>query len=78
MAKASTWIVTGDGSQPAKALAQALQDAGATPKSTLDALGIVVVLGSASQARAWRRLPGVAAVEADAAIDIGPPGSDPG
>ena len=44
MATASTWIVTGDGSQPAKALAQVLWGASATPQSALDALGSVVVL----------------------------------
>ncbi|MES2714625.1 MAG: hypothetical protein V4795_02595 [Pseudomonadota bacterium] len=77
MAKPSTWIVTGDGSLPAKALAQALQAAGATLQSTMAELGMVVVQGSAAQAKAWRRLPGVAAVEADAAVDLGPPGTDP-
>ncbi len=48
-----------------------------TGACSLAELGMVVVQGSAAQARAWRRLPGVAAVEAAAAVDIGPPGTDP-
>lgn len=73
MAKPSTWVVTGDGSRSVASLATALQGAGAAVSQRLDALGIVIVAGSKTQAAAWRKLPGVAAVEADAGVDIGPP-----
>ena len=77
MADNTTWLVTGNGQQALPKLAQALARAGAQEQSRLDALGILIVSGSAAQAEAWRRLPGVAAVEADAGVDIGPPGADP-
>ena len=77
MAKDASWVITGNGQRPLPALAKALTGAGAQVQTRLDALGILIVSGSAAQAEHWRRLPGVAAVEADAGVDIGPPGGEP-
>lgn len=68
-----TWVVTGDGSRGIDVLAAALVQAGAEVTSQLDEIGIVIAAGTPAQAQAWRALAGVAAVEADAGIDIGPP-----
>lgn len=77
MAKLSTWVITSTGTQSLADLARAVSAAGGAVQSQLGEIGLLVVQGGAAQARAWRKLPGVAAVEADLSVDIGPPGSDP-
>jgi len=77
MAKQDTWVITAAGTQTLAQLARAITAAGGTVESQLDQIGLLVVQGSAAQAKVWRTLPGVAAVEADTKVDIGPPGSEP-
>lgn len=77
MASTSTWVITTDGSHPLAHVSSAVAQAGGQVQSSLSEVGILVANGTAAQAARWRKLPGVAAVEADQPIDIGPPGSAP-
>ncbi len=73
MAKQTTWIITPSGERPLDELTRAVAAAGGTLQSSLGELGLLIVKGSAAQAGAWRGLRGVAAVEADLGVDVGPP-----
>ena len=77
MSNATTWVITSSAPEQLAGLAKSVKAAGGTVQSQLKELGVLIVQGSATQAAAWRKLPGVAAVEADQNVDIGPPGSDP-
>ncbi len=73
MAKATTWVVTTGGPQALAAVERAVAAAGGTVSSKLGELGVLIVQGTAAQAKAWRKLPGVVEVAADSNVDIGPP-----
>jgi hypothetical protein len=76
MAKPKTWIITVDGSRPLNAVVKDLMAAGLASPQVLAALGTVTGEGDARLAPKLRQVPGVASVEADVAIDLGPePGS---
>ncbi|MGO8983609.1 MAG: hypothetical protein ACLPHI_02645 [Terriglobales bacterium] len=68
-----TWIVTADSSVGIDTLAKKLGEMGLTIVQVLDVVGAVEVRGSESLAREAGRLPGVANVEKDLIVDVGPP-----
>ena len=73
MTALSTWVITASGPAPLAGLVKAVQAGGGTVQSNLGELGVLIAQGTAAQARAWRNLPGVAAVEADREVNVGPP-----
>ena len=77
MGTTSTWVITTSGQPPLAEVRRTVLQVGGALQSSLDELGVLLVQGSATQAAAWRKLVGVVAVEADHAVDIGPPGGDP-
>ena len=76
MVDRKSWVITASGAAPLVGIVKAVQAAGGSVQSNLGELGVLIVQGSAAHARAWRKLPGVVAVEADTNVDVGPPGSD--
>ena len=77
MGKTSTWVITTSGQPPLAEVCRTVLQVGGALQSSLDELGLLLVHGSSTQAAAWRKLAGVVAVEADQAVDVGPPGTDP-
>lgn len=77
MRKPNTWVITTSGRPPLAEVRRTVLQVGGALQSSLDELGVLVVQGSATQAAAWRKLTGVVAVEAEQAVDVGPPGGDP-
>lgn len=77
MAGKKSWVITTDGPGALAAVAKAVRASGGQVQSQLNELGVLVARGSATQARAWAALAGVADVAADSSVDIGPPGADP-
>jgi hypothetical protein len=77
MVKARSWTVTLDGTKPASEVSSRLKKAGFSKVMVLDAIGVIT--GSADQTTAVKakRLSGVAEVEPDMAVSIGPPGATP-
>lgn len=77
MRKPTTWAITTSGQPPLAEVRRTVLQVGGSLQSSLDELGVLLVQGSATQAAAWRKLAGVVAVEAEQAVDVGPPGGDP-
>ena len=77
MRKPNTWVITTSGQPPLAEVRRTVLQVGGALQSSLDELGVLLVQGSATQAAAWRKLAGVVAVEAEQAVDVGPPGGDP-
>jgi len=67
-----TWIVTADASASIDALANQLKALGLTIVRVQGVIGTLEVRGSESLALAAGKLPGVANIEKDLAVDIGP------
>lgn len=70
---ATDYVVTTSPDQPVEQTAQALRGAGCTIREVLGEIGLVLVTCDAAAVAKLRDLPGVAAVEAERGIDIGPP-----
>ena len=68
-----TWIVTADSSVGIDTLAKQLEEMGLTIVQVLDVVGAVEVRGSASFAHKAGSLPGVANIEKELIVDVGPP-----
>jgi hypothetical protein len=77
MRKPNTWAITTSGQPSLAEVRRTVLQVGGALQSSLDELGVLLVQGSATQAAAWRKLAGVVAVEAEQAVDVGPPGGDP-
>ena len=70
---ATDYVVTTSPDQPVEQTARALGGAGCTIRQVLGEIGLVLVTCEAGALAKLRGLPGVAAIEPDAAVDIGPP-----
>lgn len=77
MSKTQRWLITCCDPDAAANVTPQLEAEGAQVESQMQAIGVLVVLGDGRQAARWRRLPGVAAVEPDTDVDIGPPDQSP-
>jgi hypothetical protein len=74
MAASKRWtIVASGGDQPLSELAQRLGKAGFVVDQVLTEIGCITGAGNDEVAEQLRALPGVAAVEPELGIDIGPP-----
>lgn len=69
------WIVTVSDTTPIDAVAKALAKAGLTKRQVLAEIGIVTGLADEADVAKLLRVSGVATVEPDTSIDIGPPDS---
>ena len=77
MPETKQWIVTANGDVPLADVQKALTDAGFAVNKTMTEIGCFVGTASDADAEAVKRLPGVAAVEPDTVVSVGPPGADP-
>ena len=74
-AERKSWIVTASGERPLRDVARDLEDHGFWVSRMF--AGMNVITGDAAKGviAKLRAIPGVAAIEPDAQIDIGPPGA---
>lgn len=72
---ATDYVVTTSPTENLEQTARALRGAGCTIREVLGEIGILLVTCDAATLPKLRELPGVAAVEAERGIDIGPPGA---
>jgi hypothetical protein len=73
MSGQTTWIVTGSGERSLREIATDLRQHGLQVDSVLDAVGSITGRGAADLGARLRSVKGVAAVEKDTPVDIGPP-----
>jgi hypothetical protein len=77
MGVSKTWVVTTSGDRSITAIAKDLASAGFHVDAVLDAIGVITGHCGAKAIAAVRRVKGVATVEEDAPVDIGPPDAEP-
>ncbi len=75
MASDTTWIVTVSSERPLKDVAADLRAEGLEDTHVLDAIGSITGHGAENLGKRLRSVKGVAAVEKETAVDIGPPDS---
>lgn len=75
MSSDTTWIVTTSGERSLKEVAADLRAEGLEDAHVLEAIGSITGHGAANLGARLRAVKGVAAVEKDAPVDIGPPDS---
>ncbi|WP_165963524.1 hypothetical protein [Hymenobacter radiodurans] len=73
MAAKKRWTVTMSGEKPLSEVTKHLRETGFDVDQVLDVIGCVTGTANDDVAARLRKLPGVAAVEAEPGIDIGPP-----
>lgn len=76
MSSDTTWIVTTSGERSLKEVAADLRAKGLKGTRVLEAIGSITGHGGEDLGARLRSVKGVAAVERDAPVDIGPPDSD--
>jgi len=77
MAEGKKWIVTTSGDHPLKDVKKSLTDKGFTVEAVLDEIGCIRGEATEAVAKKLRKVPGVAAVEAEPPpINIGPPDAE--
>ena len=77
MAEKKTWIVLTSGEEPLQNISHQLKQTGFTVDSVLDAIGQIVVKGSAEMKNEGLKIKGVAGiVPSHEDINIGPPDAD--
>jgi hypothetical protein len=75
LADGRKWVITTT-PERISAVAQELPKVGLRVEQELGEIGVIIGVGEASAAEEARRIPGVDDVTPDAAVDIGPPGSE--
>jgi hypothetical protein len=73
MAAKKRWTVTASGDRPLTDVAQNLSEKGFVIDQVLDVIGCITGAANDDVAARLRTIPGVAAVEPELGIDIGPP-----
>lgn len=73
MAGEKIWVVTLSDAGRAQDIRPSLREAGFAVDQVLDAIGVITGTGDDQAAARVRRIDGVAAVEAETRVDIGPP-----
>ena len=76
MADKKQWIVVTNGEKSLDEMANALEKKGFTINSKLEAIGQIIVSGTADAKNEALKLKGVSAIEPSLDINIGQPGSD--
>ena len=69
-----TWIITASGERPVADVVADLRKGGLVVGNLMAEIGVVTGQCTAAQAKALRKVAGVADVAPDAPVDIGPPG----
>lgn len=73
--KAKNWAITTSGTRSIRAVAKDLAAAGLKGTKVLEAIGVITGAAPSSATSRMRKVAGVAAVEEEVPIDIGPPDS---
>jgi hypothetical protein len=71
-----TWVVTVAPSTPLGSVKTELEEIGLKVDRILEAIEMLIVLGSEAQAEKARKIKGVTAVAKDVPVDVGPPDSE--